>query len=66
MGVAFFVSSCVLCTSCGVADAGLMDAAPLAGENNHIGGLAEVAQDRIFKDVFLYPWLKDENMSWEA
>lgn len=49
-----------------MADAGLMDAAPLAGENNHIGGLAEVAQDRIFKDVFLYPWLKDENMSWEA
>jgi len=53
MGVAFFVSSSFLCTSWGVEEAGLMDAAPVAGENNHISGLAEFAQDRIFKDVFL-------------
>lgn len=55
MGVAFFVSSSVLCTSWGVAEGGLMDAAPVAGENKHVGGPAEIAQDRIFKGVFLYP-----------
>lgn len=51
----FFVSSSVLCTSWGIAEDGLMDAAPVAGENGHIGSFAEIAQDRIFKDVFLYP-----------
>lgn len=47
------MSSSVPCTSWSVADAGFMDAAPLAGESNQIGGLAEVAQDGIFEDVFL-------------
>lgn len=41
--MAFFVSSSVPCTSLGVAEAGLIGAASVAGENSHTVGLTKIA-----------------------
>lgn len=47
-------------------EAELMDAVTVACENNQISCLAEIAQNRSCKSVFLYPFLEDGNRSQKA